>query len=91
MFANFLHTHLVGMNALQYLPTLDVQSQHTRLCYTMTFSLSMFHAGHGLVLQHFRETEECGGVEELEPIEINRKYDFNYQVANDYQFIQTTC
>ena len=37
--------------------------------------------GHGLVLQHFRQTDECGGLEELEPIDSNLKYDFNYQVA----------
>jgi len=38
--------------------------------------------GHGLVLQHFRQTDECGGLEELEPIDSNLKYDFNYQQFN---------
>ena len=37
-------------------------------------------SGHGLVLQHFRRNEECGVLEELEPVDINLKYDFNYQV-----------
>lgn len=35
--------------------------------------------GHGLVVRHFRESEECGGLEELKPIDENRNYDFNYQ------------
>ena len=38
-------------------------------------------SGHGLVLQHFRRNEECGVLEELEPVDINQKYDFNYQVS----------
>ena len=38
-------------------------------------------SGHGLVLQHFRRNEECGVLEELEPVDINLKYDFNYQVS----------
>ena len=28
----------------------------------------------------FRQNEECGVMEELEPIDSNLKYDFNYQV-----------
>ena len=32
------------------------------------------------MLQHFRRNEECGVLEELEPVDINLKYDFNYQV-----------
>ena len=39
-----------------------------------------YMSGHGLVLQHFRRNEECGVLEELEPVDINLKYDFNYQV-----------
>ena len=35
-------------------------------------------SGHGLVVRHFRESE-CGLLEELEPIDENRRYDFNYQ------------
>jgi len=34
--------------------------------------------GHGLVVRHFRKSE-CGLLEELEPIDENRRYDFNYQ------------
>ena len=34
--------------------------------------------GHGLVVRHYRESE-CGLLEELEPIDENRRYDFNYQ------------
>ena len=33
------------------------------------------------MLQHFRRNEECGVLEELEPVDINLKYDFNYQVS----------
>lgn len=38
--------------------------------------------GHGLVVRHLRETTGCGGLEELQPIDENRKYDFNYQQVN---------
>lgn len=46
IFANMLHTHLVG---------------------------------HGLVVQHIRENEQCNMTEELRPIDENLQYDFNYQ------------
>ena len=36
--------------------------------------------GHGLRLQHFRKNEECNVTEELEIIDENLRYDFNYQV-----------
>ena len=39
-----------------------------------------YNSGYGLVLQHFRQNEECGVLEELEPIDRNLKYDFDYQV-----------
>ena len=42
--------------------------------------MSFFSTGSGLVLQHFRPNEECGVLEELEPIDSNLNYDFNYQV-----------
>ena len=32
--------------------------------------------------RHFRPNEDCGVLEELEPIDINLKYDFNYQQIN---------
>ena len=35
--------------------------------------------GHGLIIEHFRENEQCGVLEAMEPIDENRKYDFNYQ------------
>jgi hypothetical protein len=43
---------------------------------------NFFHthlAGHGLTFQHFRYNSECGVYEELEPIDENLKYDFDYQ------------
>ena len=36
-------------------------------------------SGHGLSLQHIRYNSECGVYEELEPIDENLKYDFDYQ------------
>ena len=33
--------------------------------------------GHGVVVRHFRKNE-CG-LQELEPIDENKRYDFNYQ------------
>ena len=36
--------------------------------------------GYGLNVQHFRKNEECGVTEELEPIDTNMQYDFNFQV-----------
>ena len=38
-------------------------------------------SGHGLSLQHIRYNSECDVYEELEPIDENLKYDFNYQQA----------
>ena len=40
------------------------------------------YVGHGLVVQHLRENKQCGVLEELEPIDENRRYDFNYQQFN---------
>ena len=37
------------------------------------------YIGHGLIVQHFRENEQCGVLKEMKPIDENRKYDFNYQ------------
>ena len=39
----------------------------------------IFNSGRGLVIQHFRHNPECGGLEELEPIDQNLNYDFNFQ------------
>ena len=41
--------------------------------------LIFYHSGHGLTLQHIRYNSECGVYEELEPIDNNLKYDFDYQ------------
>ncbi len=53
------------------------------ICYMASphiLYLPMLFPGQGIVLQHFRKNEECDVVEELQPIEANLKYDFNYQV-----------
>ena len=38
-------------------------------------------SGHGLALEHYR-TAECGVLEEVEPVERNLFYDFNFQQQN---------
>ena len=43
--------------------------------------------GVGVSLQHYTSTNECGAKEELEPIDKNLKYDFNYQVLNNYGIV----
>ena len=35
--------------------------------------------GHGLTVQHLRYNSECNVYEELEPIDRNLQYDFNFQ------------
>ena len=35
--------------------------------------------GHGVTLRHLRWNSECEVMEELEPIDQNLRYDFNYQ------------
>ena len=37
--------------------------------------------GYGLNVQHFHKNEECNVTEELEPIDTNMQYDFDYQVS----------
>jgi len=32
-------------------------------------------------MQHFRKNEKCDVTEELEPIDTNMQYDFDYQVS----------
>ena len=41
--------------------------------------LVLLYIGHGLSLEHIRYNSECDVYEELEPIDINLKYDFDYQ------------
>ena len=53
---------------------------HSRFTHRTVDSMSFFSTGSGLVLQHFRPNEECGVLEELEPIDSNLNYDSNYQV-----------
>ena len=35
--------------------------------------------GRGVSLRLIRNTEECGGLEEMRPIDQNLQYDFNFQ------------
>lgn len=67
MFGSGLHTHIYGIATLK-------SSNFAKVYHNLPCS------GHGLRLQHFRKNEECGVVEELETIDENLRYDFNYQV-----------
>ena len=54
-----------------------------------------FYSGIEVTLNHHTTTNECGATEELEPIDKNLGYDFNYQVLKCYSiglasvFVQT--
>ena len=37
------------------------------------------HTGHGLIVRQFQQNDECDVLEELQPIDENRRYDFNFQ------------
>ena len=50
------------------------------LDYSM-YCVLLLKTGYGLNVQHFRKNEECGVIEELEPIDTNMQYDFDYQVS----------
>ena len=52
-------------------------------------TLTIQQTGHGLTLQHFRYNSECNVYEELEPIDTNLRYDFNYQQFTHLQRIRT--
>ena len=41
--------------------------------------LNFSFTGHGLVVSQLRENDQCGLLEELQPIDENRQYDFNFQ------------
>lgn len=41
--------------------------------------LILLFTGYGLVFEHYRMTDECGGLEQLQPIDQNLQYDFNFQ------------
>ena len=39
-------------------------------------------SGHGLTVQHIRYNSDCDVYEELEPLDKNLQYDFNFQQIN---------
>ena len=51
------------------------------LDYSTYCVLLWLKTGYGLSVQLFRKNEECGVTEELEPIDTNMQYDFDYQVS----------
>ena len=66
VFANLLHTHLLG----KYL-------EHN---YGPVAKGHHFPPGYGLTVHHITNNEQCGAIEELEPVDQNLNYDFDYQV-----------
>ena len=42
-------------------------------------SYSLPILGHGLVVRQYRQNDKCSVLEELQPIDENRRYDFNFQ------------
>ena len=69
IFANFFHTHVAGK-----IPA-------SMLFKQLNTPTIVPFPGRALILEHYRKNEECGVLEELEPIDINLSYDFNYQQA----------
>ena len=61
---------------MYYLSLIVSVNQHE---HTNIIDHPLRFAGHGIVVRQFRENEDCGALEELEPIDENRRYDFNYQ------------
>ena len=45
----------------------------------MVITIVLLVIGSGLTLQHYRMNPVCGVLEELQPIEQNLQYDFDYQ------------
>lgn len=49
--------------------------------YCVAITTNVFTIGTGLTVRHFRNTSgQCKAVEEIEPIDQNLKYDFDFQV-----------
>ena len=55
------------------------------LSFFSASQISFFPSGHGLTVQHIRYNSECDVYEELEPIDRNLKYDFNFQQITHLQ------
>lgn len=70
VFGSFLHTHLIGMMAGFSI-------------FKKWSVLSSITVGQALVVRHYRLTE-CNKYKEMEPIDRNLQYDFNYQVWTSF-------
>ena len=79
MLAHFLP--LAAVTTMSHSRRVEYYSSNNIIINTTWITLYYAYAGHGLVVRHFRQNEECGVLEELEPIDENRRYDFNYQQA----------
>ena len=75
MFASFLHSHLLGEYIVHYFDSLYI----ILIPFTIT--------GTGMTVKHFRKVNDtaCNAVEELEPIDSNPSYDFDFQQLNHLQ------
>ena len=72
MFGNILHTHIYGK-----VFNFTIVSLWSKL---HTVFIILAYIGHGLRVRHMRHNEECNVTEELETLDENLQYDFNYQV-----------
>ena len=72
MFASFLHSHLLGKYYLDL------------LCIVI---MPFISKGTQMTVKHFRSVNDtaCNAVEELEPIDSNPSYDFDFQQLNHLQ------
>ena len=77
--AETIATHLAGTITIMTLHLSLLVSVNLHNIMYMLFIQCIFFAGHGIVVWQFRDNEDCGALEELEPIDENRRYDFNYQ------------
>lgn len=45
----------------------------------INYHISLFVIGRGLTIEHYRPNTQCNVLEELEPVDQNLNYDFNFQ------------
>ena len=72
IFANMMHTHLVGISVVCIWDKLREKN---------TFIL-LLQKGRAVTLRHLRMNSSCGGLQELPPVDQNMQYDFNFQQTN---------
>ena len=75
IFGSFLHSHLIG--EYRHGPAYYVTYKTNKTNYLT--SCMLLTIGRALTVRHFRKTSQCKAVEELEPIDENLSYDFDFQ------------